>query len=81
MERNWSDHVTSDPQVLAGKPVVRGTRLAVDFILGLFASGWTQDQVLENYPSLTPEALKAVFAYAADALHEEVIIPVRSPAA
>lgn len=81
METNWSDYVTSDPQVLAGKPVVRGTRLAVDFILGLFASGWTQDQVLENYPSLTPEALKAVFAYAADALHEEVIIPVRSPAA
>jgi uncharacterized protein (DUF433 family) len=81
METNWADHVTSDPQVLAGKPVVRGTRLAVDFILGLFASGWTQDQVLENYPSLTPEALKAVFAYAADVLHEEVIFSVRSPAA
>lgn len=81
METNWSQHVTSDPQVLAGKPVVRGTRLAVDFILGLFASGWTQDQVLQNYPSLTPDALKAVFAYAADVLHEEVIFPVRSPAA
>ena len=81
METNWSDHITSDPQTLSGKPVVRGTRLAVDFILGLFASGWTQDQVLQNYPSLTPEALKAVFAYAADALHEDVIIPVRSPAA
>jgi uncharacterized protein (DUF433 family) len=81
METNWADYVTSDPQVLAGKPVVRGTRLAVDFILGLFASGWTQDQVLENYPSLTPEALKAVFAYAADVLHEEVIFSVRSPAA
>lgn len=80
METNWSDHIASDPQVLAGKPVVRGTRLAVDFILGLFASGWTQDRVLQNYPSLTPEALKAVFAYAADALHEDVIIPVRSPA-
>lgn len=81
METNWSDHIASDPQVLAGKPVVRGTRLAVDFILGLFASGWTQDRVLQNYPSLTPEALKAVFAYAADVLHEDVIIPVRSPAA
>ena len=81
METNWPDHITSDPQVLAGKPVVRGTRLAVDFILGLFASGWTQDQVLQNYPSLTPDALKAVFAYAAEALHEDVIIPVRSPAA
>jgi uncharacterized protein (DUF433 family) len=81
MEMNWAEHVTSDPQVLAGKPIVRGTRLAVDFILGLFASGWTQDQVLQNYPALTPEALKAVFAYAADVLHEEIIFAVRSPAA
>ncbi|MCX5739915.1 MAG: DUF433 domain-containing protein [Proteobacteria bacterium] len=48
METNWADHVTSDPQVLAGKPIVRGTRLAVDFILGLFASVWTQDQLLQE---------------------------------
>jgi len=81
MEASWADHVTSDQQVLAGKPVVRGTRLAVEFILGLFAEGWTQDQVLANYPALTADSLKAVFAYAADVLHEEVILPVRSPAA
>ena len=79
METKWADHVTSDPQVLAGKPIVRGTRLAVDFILGLFASGWTH-QVLQNYPSLTAEALRAVFACAADVLHEELIFAVRSPA-
>jgi uncharacterized protein (DUF433 family) len=78
---DWSDHVTSDPAVLGGKPIVRGTRLAVDFILGLFAAGWTQDQVLANYPSLTPDSLQAVFAYAAEVLHEEVLIPIRSPAA
>ncbi len=81
MALDWSDHVTSDPHVLGGKPVVRGTRLAVDFILGLFAAGWTQDQVLANYPSLTTDSLRAVFAYAAEVLHEEVILPVRSPAA
>lgn len=81
MESKWSEHIASDPQVLAGKPVLRGTRLAVDFILGLFASGWTQEQVLQSYPSLTPEALRAVFAYAADVLHEEVVLPVRPPAA
>jgi uncharacterized protein (DUF433 family) len=78
---DWSAHVTSDTAVLGGKPVVRGTRLAVDFLLGLFAAGWTQEQVLANYPALTPDSLKAVFAYAAEALHEEVILPVRSPAA
>lgn len=76
-----SAHITSDPEILGGKPVVRGTRLAVDFVLGLFAAGWTREQVLENYPSLTADALKAVFAYAADVLHEEVILPIRSPAA
>lgn len=77
----WSDHIASDPEVLRGKPVVRGTRLAVDFILSLFASGWTQDEVLANYPSLTPESLKAVFAYAAEVLHEEVVLPLPPHAA
>ena len=77
----WSMHISADPTVLGGKPVVRGTRLAVDFILGLFGAGWTREQVLENYPSLTEDSLKAVFAYAAEVLHEEVILPVRTPAA
>jgi uncharacterized protein (DUF433 family) len=77
----WADHIESRPDAAGGKPVVRGTRLSVDFILGLFAAGWTQEQVLENYPALTPEALRAVFAYAAEILHEEVSLPVRSTGA
>jgi uncharacterized protein (DUF433 family) len=77
----WTDFIVSDPKILAGKPVVRGTRLAVDFILGLFAAGWTHQQVLENYPALTPESLRAVFAYAAELLGEETRIPVRPDAA
>jgi uncharacterized protein (DUF433 family) len=47
-QARWADPISADPAVLGGKPVVRGTRLAVDFILGLFASGWTHEQVLEN---------------------------------
>ena len=81
MTTRWGDHICCDAEILGGKPVVRGTRLAVEFILGLFAAGWTQERVLENYPSLTPEALRAVFAYAAEMLHEEVFLPVRPPAA
>jgi uncharacterized protein (DUF433 family) len=77
----WPDSIASDPEVLGGKPVVRGTRLAVDFLLGLFAAGWTQKQVLENYRGLTPEALRAVFAYAAEVLGEATPIPVRSRSA
>lgn len=68
---NWREHIHADPDVLTGKPVVRGTRLAVDFLLELFASGWTHAQVLESYPQLTPEALRAVFAFAAEAMHDE----------
>jgi uncharacterized protein (DUF433 family) len=60
---SWRDHITVDPGILAGKPVVRGTRIGVDFLLELFASGWTREQVLENYPGVDAEALGAVLAY------------------
>ncbi len=72
---DWRQHITSDPDVLGGKPVARGTRLAVDFILGLFAAGWTTQQIIENYPDLTPESLRAVFAYAAESLGDEILYP------
>jgi uncharacterized protein (DUF433 family) len=52
-DMDWRQYIHSDPEVLMGKPVVKGTRVAVDFILRLFAAGWTEQQVLENYPSLT----------------------------
>lgn len=73
----WQDHIHSDPEVLLGKPVVKGTRLAIEFLLGLLAAGWTQEQILENYPSLTPEALRAVFAFTAEAMQEESLYTAR----
>jgi uncharacterized protein (DUF433 family) len=66
---DWQTYIHSDPDVLCGKPVVRGTRLSVAFLLGLFAAGWSEQQVLENYPSLTSEALRAVFAYASESMN------------
>lgn len=68
---HWREHIHADPQVLAGKPVVKGTRLSVEFLLGLLGSGWTQEQILSNYPSLKPEALQAIFAFAAESLQDE----------
>ncbi len=73
---DWHAHILTDPHVLAGKPIVRGTRLAVDFLLGLFAQGWTESQVLENYPGLSREALLAVFAYAAESIADERVYPL-----
>jgi uncharacterized protein (DUF433 family) len=56
------DHIHSDPAILCGKPVVRGTRLSVEFLLELVGLGWTDEQILDSYPRLTPEGLRAVRA-------------------
>ncbi|HGG60596.1 MAG TPA: DUF433 domain-containing protein [Gammaproteobacteria bacterium] len=53
---NWQKYIHSDPTVLTGKPVIKGIRLAVDFLLGLLAEGWTEKTILENYPQLSREA-------------------------
>ena len=65
------DLIVSNPQILGGKPCVRGTRLSVEFLLELAASGATQEQILAQYPHLTPDGLAAAFRYAADVLKGE----------
>lgn len=73
---DWHKHIHSDAETLNGKPVVIGTRLSVEFLLSLFAAGWTEQQILENYPNLTQEALRAVFAYAAESMKDEALFTV-----
>lgn len=63
--------IVSDPQILGGKPCVLGTRLSVEFLLELAASGATQEQILTQYPQLTADGLAAAFRYAADVLTGE----------
>ncbi|MFA6531162.1 MAG: DUF433 domain-containing protein [Candidatus Micrarchaeia archaeon] len=70
---NWKKYIHSSPDVLVGKPVVKGTRLSVEFLLGLFAKGWTEKEILKNYPSLTSVGLHAVFAFAAECMREEAL--------
>jgi uncharacterized protein (DUF433 family) len=69
--RDWRPYIHSDPDILYGKPVVRGTRLAVAFLLDLFAGGWTEEDVLREYPGLTREGLRAALAYASDRIAED----------
>ena len=78
---NWKDYIHADPAILSGKPVVRGTRLSVDFLLSLLADGWSERQILENYPQLSHEALQAVFAVAAEVMREEGIYSLDTDAA
>jgi len=72
--------ITSHPAVLGGKPVIKGTRIAVSFILKLLSSGWTMDQILENYPHLTREGVLAALEYAADVLEGERVVPLSEAA-
>jgi len=58
---DWRKYITSDPKVLAGKPTVKGTRLSVEFILGLMAKGWTEETLLENYERLKSTHIKAIY--------------------
>ena len=70
---DWRGKIVSDKNVLAGKPIVKGTRLSVEFLLGLFANGWQEEEVLKNYPTLKKEDILAVFALAQDGLKEGLI--------
>ncbi len=70
----WQTWITSNPNVLAGKPIIKHTRLSVGFLFGLLAQGWTEVQILENYPQLSREGLRAAIAYAQEALEEEVFL-------
>jgi uncharacterized protein (DUF433 family) len=76
---DWRVHIHSDPDIRGGRPIIKGTRLAADFLLDLLANGWTVEQVIESYPNLKMEHLQAVFAFAAECLHQEIIYDVASP--
>ena len=73
---SWPDRVVVDPQVLAGKPIVRGTRLAVEFILDLLAAGQSEADIVANYPGLAHEDVLACLAYASHLAHEYRAYPL-----
>lgn len=71
----WQDRIVIDPKILAGKPIVKGTRLAVEFLVDLLAQGWSESDVLRNYPKLVPEDIRACLRYASAALAAEKVYP------
>lgn len=64
-----------DPAILVGKPVVKGTRIAVEFVIGLMADGWNEADILSNYPHLTHEDIIGCLGYARDVLAAEKVFP------
>ena len=76
---NWKERIAIDSTVLAGKPVVRGTRLAVDLIVGLLGHGWSEGDILRNYPGLTHDDIAACLQYASEVLQAEKVYPLTRP--
>ncbi|CAH2031768.1 DUF433 domain-containing protein [Trichlorobacter ammonificans] len=70
--------ITADPAILGGKPIIRGTRISVDFILELYAAGVSREEILADYPHLTPEALSACLTYAAHAMKNEIYLDLKA---
>jgi uncharacterized protein (DUF433 family) len=67
--------ISIDPEILAGKPAIKGTRLGVEFIIGLMAEGISEAELLASYPGLTREHVLACLAFARDALEFERVVP------
>jgi uncharacterized protein (DUF433 family) len=70
---NWKNHIISDQEVLLGKPTIKGTRISIEHIIGLLAQGWSEKEILENYPRLNKESLQMVFAYVQDCLKDGLL--------
>ena len=74
---SWQDRIVFDQQVLAGKPVIEGTRIAVEFVVDLLGRGWSVEQLLEEYDHLTLQDIQACLAYASEVLKSERVYPVQ----
>jgi uncharacterized protein (DUF433 family) len=70
------DRIVVDPEILVGKPVIKGTRLAVEHVVGLMAQGWSEADVLEAYPHLTRDDILACLEYAHERLTSERVFPL-----
>ena len=73
---NWQERIIIDSEILVGKPVVKGSRLAVEFIIDLLAKGWSEGEILRNYPGLSQEDIRACLGYASEILRAEKIYPL-----
>ena len=80
--RRWivskiADRIEVDPNVLRGKPTIRGLRISVEQVLKALAAGVPQEELLEEYPKLEPEDIRATLAYAAKMIAEEKVLPIK----
>ena len=72
--KNLLKRITAAPKILGGKPIIRGTRLSVEFMLELLASGATEAEILQDYPHLKSADIKACLEYAARSTRNEIYV-------
>ncbi len=73
---DWEERISTDPKIMVGKPIIRGTRISVEFIIELLSSRWSEQQILDNYPILSPEDIEACLLYANELVKSERVFPV-----
>ena len=74
---NWKDRIIVDPQVLVGKPIIRGTRISVELLMDRLADGWSMEQILDSYPRLTREDVLAAIAFVTEVFREEDFVAIQ----
>jgi uncharacterized protein (DUF433 family) len=70
---NWQEYISLNPQVMTGKPVIKGTRITVELILERLGTGWTTEQLLESYPHISEDSVRACLLYAVNSVKNEII--------
>lgn len=75
---DYKERITIDPEILGGKPVIKGTRISVEFILELYASGASKEEILRNYPHLSEENIHAALSYATRFLKNEIVLELNT---
>ena len=72
---DWREHIISDKEVLLGKPTIKGTRISIEHIVQLLAQGWSEQEILENFPRLSKFTLQAVFSYLNECMLDGLLLP------
>ncbi|MGM0366307.1 MAG: DUF433 domain-containing protein [Actinomycetota bacterium] len=70
----WQERITFDTKIVAGKPIIKGTRLSVDFILDLIANDWSYEEIIKNYPQIDLQDIKACLEYASRLIKDEKVL-------
>lgn len=75
-QMDWQNRITLDPNILVGKPVIKGTRLSVEFVIDLLAQGWSTNEILRNYPGIAEADILACLSYTSAVLKAEKVYAI-----